>query len=124
MKDNDIEKMKHRIKIGLFKEVENENGDLICDFNPVKDVWAEINPLPLVSASPFGKYGEMNKNCLKNTYFIKIRKNVLSRGRHESINAIVWKYKILTNFYCLRPDKTGIFLEGLFYDHGREFIHG
>ncbi|MES2252822.1 MAG: head-tail adaptor protein [Pseudomonadota bacterium] len=120
MIDADIGRLNHRIKMGRLTESENENGDVTCAFQCIKEVWAEIKPLPLTNYSSFGVSNESNLRNTKNVYAVKIRKNVLSKGRHEAVNAIVWKYKILTNFYCFRLDKTGIFLEGLFYDQGRE----
>ena len=120
MIDEDIGKLKYRIKIGRLRESEDEAGGVKRNFDSFKDVWAEIRPLSLTNSSYIGGSNESNLRNIKNVYLIKIRKNVFSRGRHEAINAIVWKYKILTNFYCLRPDKTDNFLEGLFYDQGQE----
>lgn len=119
MIDKEIGKLKHRIKIGRLKEIEDENGDLKHDFSSHKEVWAEIKPLPLTNSLPFRLSNESNPRSIKNVYLVKIRRNVISGGRHEAINAIVWKYKILTNFYSFRSDVSGFFLEGLFYDQGR-----
>jgi len=120
MIDADISRLTHRIKMGRLKERENENGDIISAFQCIKEAWAEIKPLPLTNYSSFGVSNEGNLRNTKNVYAVKIRVNVFSRGIHESVNAIAWKYKILTNFSYLRLDKTGFFLEGLFYDQGRE----
>jgi hypothetical protein len=119
MIDKEIGKLKHRIKIGRLKKTEDVNGGLKHDFNSFKEVWAEIKPLPLTNSLPFRLSNESNPRNIKNVYLIKIRENVISGGRHEAINAIVWKYKILTNFYSFRSDASGNFLEGLFYDQGR-----
>lgn len=115
-----MDRLKYRIEIGRFREIEEDNGDFKNNFNSFKEVWAEIKPLPLTNSLPFRLSNESNSRSIKNVYLIKIRKNVISGGRHEAINAIVWKYKILTNFYSFRCDASGIFLEGLFYDQGRE----
>jgi hypothetical protein len=120
MTSKEMDKMKYRVKIGRLKETEDENGDIKHYFNSFKEVWAEIKPLPLTHSLSFRLSNESNPRNIKNVYLIKIRKNVISGGRHEAINAIVWKYKILTNFYSFRCDVSGIFLEGLFYDQGRE----
>lgn len=119
MIDKEISELKHRIKIGRLKEIEDDNGDLKQDFNAFLDVWAEIKPFSLTHSLPFKFSNESNPRNIKNVYLVKIRKNVISGARHEAINAILWKYKILTNFYFLRSDASGRFLEGLFYDQGR-----
>ncbi|MDP3372564.1 MAG: hypothetical protein Q8S21_06745 [Candidatus Paracaedibacteraceae bacterium] len=122
MNDGSVNTLRHRIKLGRYSESENDEGALKRHFKPIKDAWAEIKPVSQnyyfrnesVHESNLNAY----KNGKKNAYKIKIRKNVVSKGRHEQINAILWKYKILTNFYNLRPDETEIFLEGVFCEQG------
>lgn len=118
MISENINTRKHRIQLGRYSEIEDENGDLKQNFKPIKDVWAEITPMPLSSYFRGQTTHESNINNKKNVYKIKIRKNVIAKGRHETINAILWKYKILTNFYNLRPDVNDLFLEGIFCEQG------
>ena len=120
MIDKDIERFKHRVKLGRFREFEDKEGVLQSEFKPIKEVWAEIKPVPLTVNMSFEDAVQNHKKCPKSTFFIKIRKNVISGGRHGVINALVWEYKILTNFYSFRQDASGKFLEGLFCEQGRE----
>ena len=123
MNDGSTNSLRHRIKLGRYSESENDEGVLKRHFKPVKEVWAEIKPIPQNYYFRTESVHESNLNGKKNVYKIKIRKNVLSKGRHEQINAILWKYKILTNFYNLRPDETEIFLEGVFCEQGSGVIN-
>jgi head-tail adaptor len=119
MIDKDIDRLKHRVKLGRFREFEDQEGTLKSEFKPFKEVWAEIKPMPF-PLNVIEDVVKSQKKWPKCTYLIKIRKNVISGARHEIINAIVWEYKILTNFYSFRQDASGKFLEGLFCEQGRE----
>ncbi len=120
MNNQGVAKLIQRLEIGRFYQTEDENGCLKDCFDLFKEVWAEIKPLSLLNQSNPKSSFDCRQKVTKHVYLIKIRENVISRARHEMINAVRWKHKILTNFYSLGLDSSGIYLEGLFYDQGQE----
>ena len=97
MMDQDVANLKYRIQLGRIKEFEDEKGDLKYNFTHTKEVWAEVKPVQLTAKIGSLNVDEKHPKHIKNIFFIKIRENVIVGGRHGEINAIIWKYKILTN---------------------------
>lgn len=119
MSNNSLKQLKHRVKMGRIKEVEDKSGDIIRSFCPIKEAWAEIKPLPLTHYLPLGVSNESNPRHAKCFFKVKIRANVFAKGRQEEINALMFNDKILNNLYGFHLNANDTYLEGLFYDQGR-----
>ncbi len=118
-----LKRLRHRVKIGRIKEVEDEKGDIIQSFFFIKEVWADIKPITLTHYLPLGVSNESNPRQAKCFFKVKIRANAFAKGRHEEINALIWNNKILNNFYNFNLDACNTYVEGLFYDQGQEDLN-
>jgi hypothetical protein len=118
-----LQRLKHRVKVGRWIEKEDEEGSLKRSFFYIKTIWADINSVLLTNSLPFGVLNERYQGSAKALFKIRMRENCLLRKEQKEVNAMVYEDKILNNFYQFQPAKECDYLECYFYDLGNKMPH-
>jgi hypothetical protein len=115
MSNKMIKRLRYRLKFGKCSEIEDANCEIKRSFCHMATIWGSVVSHPLTNSLPFSLSNDSEFKKNKVIYKVRIRVNSLSLVVQQEMNAILWKDKILINFYKFLPDLSENYLEGLFY---------
>lgn len=116
--------LNQRVTLGKWREVEDDEGNVVRSFCNIGQYWGEIRLASLTSCLPFGVSNEGSSKKARALYKVRIRAHALGTMHLKGKIGMKWKNKILTASNAFAYDPILDVVEGYFYDFGWETKNG